>query len=200
MKRSDDRILTTHVGSLARSHQLLDAMKAKENGELPAEQFDALVASAVDEVVRHQAQIGIDVITDGEQGKLSFLQYLSDRLDGFETRPGRLPLAASWKLEIDMFPEYYEQYMQKYSASAGPSGSNLMVCVGPLSYRGQEAVQRDIANLKEAMANVEAVEAFMPAACPMGLGSTSTTRPRTSTWRRWPRRCARSTSRSSTPG
>jgi 5-methyltetrahydropteroyltriglutamate--homocysteine methyltransferase len=171
MKRSDDRILSTHVGSLARSHEVLDAMKARDqNGSVDQEAFEALVADAVADVVRHQVACGIDVVTDGEQGKLGFLQYLSERLEGFETRPGRLPVPPSWQLEIDMFPEYYDQYMQKYSSGSGPTASNLMVCTGPVGYKGHEAVQRDIARLKAAVANLEVTEAFLPAACPMGFG------------------------------
>jgi 5-methyltetrahydropteroyltriglutamate--homocysteine methyltransferase len=171
MKRSDDRILTTHVGSLARSHELLDAMRAKQNAELSAKQFDAFVTEAVETVVRGQVHAGIDVISDGEQGKPSFVRYLSERLDGFETRSGQLPRLASWQLEIDMFPEYYAQYLNSYySSSAGPSVSKLMVCIGPITYRGNAAVQRDIANLKAAMEHVDAVDAFLPAAGPTRFG------------------------------
>jgi 5-methyltetrahydropteroyltriglutamate--homocysteine methyltransferase len=171
MKRSEDRILTTHVGSLARSHELLDAMRARDqNGKVDDATFEALVAGAVSDVVRRQVACGVDVVTDGEQGKLGFLQYLSERLGGFETREGRLPIPNSWQLEIDMFPEYYAQYMQKYSSGSGPTASNLMVCTGPVSYRGQDAVQRDIARLQAAVAEHEVAEAFLPAACPMGFG------------------------------
>jgi 5-methyltetrahydropteroyltriglutamate--homocysteine methyltransferase len=171
MKRSDDRILTTHVGSLARSHELLDAMKSRDqNGRIDDATFEALVAGAVAEVVGRQVACGIDVVTDGEQGKLGFLQYLSERLDGFETREGRLPVPPSWQLEIDMFPEYYAQYMQKYGSGTGPTSSNVMVCIGPVRYRGHDAVQRDIARLKAAIADHDVAEAFLPAACPMGFG------------------------------
>jgi 5-methyltetrahydropteroyltriglutamate--homocysteine methyltransferase len=171
MKRSENRILTTHVGSLARSHELLDAMKARaQNGHIDDATFEALVTGAVSEVVGQQVASGIDVVTDGEQGKLGFLQYLSERLDGFETREGRLPVPPSWQLEIDMFPEYYAQYMQKYGSGTGPTTSNVMVCIGPVRYRGHEAVQRDIARLKAAVAQHDVAEAFLPAACPMGFG------------------------------
>ena len=170
MKHSDDRILTTHVGSLARSHELLDAMGARANGGFDESRFQALVDNAVADVVARQVASGIDVVTDGEQGKLGFLQYLSERLAGYETREGRLPVPPSWQLEIDMFPEYYAQYMQKYSAGSGPTTSNVMVCVGPVTYQGHEAVQRDITRLKAAIADQDVVDAFLPAACPMGFG------------------------------
>jgi 5-methyltetrahydropteroyltriglutamate--homocysteine methyltransferase len=169
VKRSDDRILTTHVGSLARPHELLDAMAARERGERNGD-IAPLVRDAVRDVVRRQAECGIDVVTDGEQGKLGFFQYLTERLDGMEAREGRMRLAPSWQLEVDQFPEYYAGYLSKYSSDSGPSRANLMVCTGPISYRGHEAVQRDIANLKAAMAEVGATEGFLPASAPSPFG------------------------------
>jgi 5-methyltetrahydropteroyltriglutamate--homocysteine methyltransferase len=171
VKTSSERILTTHVGSLARSHPLLDAMRAREHGEeYDAEAFQRLVSTEVTEIVRRQAAHGLDIITDGEQSKLGFFQYVVERFDGMESRPGRLSLAPSWQLEVDMFPDYYAQYLQKYSADSGPSGANVMVCTGPLRYTGHDALQRDIANLKAAVAQVDVVEAFMPAAAPSLFG------------------------------
>jgi 5-methyltetrahydropteroyltriglutamate--homocysteine methyltransferase len=171
LNRSENRILTTHVGSLARSHELLDAMGARDQGDgIDDEAFETLVAGAVTDVVDRQIACGIDVVTDGEQGKLGFVQYLSERLTGYETRPGRPPVPASWQLEIDMFPEYYAQYMEKYSSKSGPTAANLMVCTGPVGYRGHDAVQRDIARLKAAIDGKPVTDAFLPAACPMGFG------------------------------
>lgn len=171
MKTSSDRILTTHVGSLARSHALLDAMRAREHGEpFDAAGLEQIVSDSVTEIVRRQAEHGIDVVTDGEQSKLGFFQYVVERFDGMESRPGRLALAPSWQLEVDMFPDYYAQYLQKYSADSGPSGANVMVCTGALTYTGHGALQRDIANLKAAIGEVDVVEAFMPAAAPATFG------------------------------
>lgn len=170
MKRSDDRILTTHVGSLARPHELLDAMRAQENGDGDRAGLATLVRSAVADVVRRQTECGIDIVDDGEQSKLGFFQYLVERFDGMEARTGRLSLAPSWQLEVDMFPEYYDQYLKKYSSDSGPSSANVMVCTGPISYVGQASVARDIDNLKAAMSQVEAVEAFMPASAPHPFG------------------------------
>jgi len=169
VKRSESRILTTHVGSLARSHQLLDAMRAQEQGTDGAE-LDELVRDAVLGVVHEQADAGIDVVTDGEQSKLGFFQYLVERFDGMEAREGRLSLAPSWQLEVDMFPEYYKQYLGKYSSDSGPSRANVMVCTGPIRYAGQEAVRRDIDNLKAALAEVDVEEAFLPASAPHPFG------------------------------
>jgi 5-methyltetrahydropteroyltriglutamate--homocysteine methyltransferase len=170
VKRSDDRILTTHVGSLARPHELLDAMRAREQGTGDAAALDALVREAVRDAVHEQADSGIDVVTDGEQSKLGFFQYLVERFDGMEAREGRLSLAPSWQLEVDMFPDYYKQYLGKYSSDSGPSRANVMVCTGPITYAGQAAVQRDIDNLKSALSEVDAAEAFLPASAPHPFG------------------------------
>jgi 5-methyltetrahydropteroyltriglutamate--homocysteine methyltransferase len=170
LKRSDTRILTTHVGSLARPHELLDAIKAREQGSQDQWAIDQLVTDAVLGVVRKQAEAGIDVVTDGEQSKLGFFQYLVERFDGMESRPGRLALAPSWQLEVDMFPEYYADYLKKYSSDSGPTSANVMVCTGPISYAGQDAVAKDIANLMAALGEVNVEEAFMPASAPHVFG------------------------------
>jgi 5-methyltetrahydropteroyltriglutamate--homocysteine methyltransferase len=169
MKRSSDRILTTHVGSLARPHALLETMREKENGRPYDEAgFDEQVRDAVADVVRHQAEVGLDVVADGEMGKVSFITYVAERISGFEKVPGRSSMAPSWKRELEMFPEYYQEYFKKYSAAVAPM--HVMVCRGPITYTGQEAVARDIANLKAALAQVDVAEAFMPATSPRGFG------------------------------
>jgi len=170
LKRSENRILTTHVGSLARPHELLDAMRAREQGSQDDGTVERLVREAVMDVVQKQAEAGIDVVTDGEQSKLGFFQYLVERFDGLEGRPGRVALPPSWQLEVDMFPEYYADYFGKYSSDSGPTSSNVMACTGPISYAGHDAVARDIENLKAALAEVEVEEAFMPACAPHEFG------------------------------
>ena len=102
MKRSTRRILTTHVGSLPRPKQLLDLMQAKDTGE----RFESAVSSAVRDVVRKQVESGLDVVTDGEQGKLGFFAYITERLAGFEPRPGP---RGGFEAEVAAFPEYYKQ-------------------------------------------------------------------------------------------
>jgi 5-methyltetrahydropteroyltriglutamate--homocysteine methyltransferase len=88
MKRSTDRILTTHVGSLVRPPDLVEIMRAKESGQAyDQEGLDARVRSSVREVVRQQAETGIDVLSDGEYGKPSFSGYVNERLTGFQRRP-----------------------------------------------------------------------------------------------------------------
>ena len=87
MKRSSRRVLTTHVGSLPRPKGLLDAMRNMLDGRGDAAEYFDLVQQAVVEAVREQVDHGLDVVTDGEQGKVGFSRYISDRLDGFESRP-----------------------------------------------------------------------------------------------------------------
>jgi len=84
MKTSTDRILTTHVGSLARPRNVLDLLWAKERGEdYDKDNFEASVKGAVDDIVRGQVDAGIDIVCDGEQSKSSFLTYIAERLKGF---------------------------------------------------------------------------------------------------------------------
>ena len=169
MERSRDRILTTHVGSLARPHPLLELMREKEHGRPydPAA-FDLAVSEAVTGVVRRQAEAGIDVVTDGEQGKVSFLTYVKDRLSGFDAVEGERLLPPSWRAEIDDFPEYYAQYLGKYSSTVAPM--RVMVATGPVRYTGHAAVETDIANLRAALGQAEATEAVLPSTSPSGFG------------------------------
>ena len=119
MKRSTDRILTTHVGSLARPTELLDTMKEKENDRpYDPELFDRQVRDAVADRVRRQVECGIDIVTDGEMSKSSFLGYVKDRLGGFEIDTDRSGIAPSWQPEVDDFPEYYADYFKKSQSSS----------------------------------------------------------------------------------
>ena len=169
MHRSTDRILTTHVGSLARPHELLEIMREKEHGRPYSHaDFDAAVRDAVADRVRRQADAGIDIVTDGEQGKVSFLTYVKERLAGFSATEGESLLPPSWQKEMDDFPEYYADYLGKYKDTVAPM--KVMVCTGPVSYVGHEALKTDIDNLRAAASQVDAVEAFMPSTSPSGFG------------------------------
>jgi 5-methyltetrahydropteroyltriglutamate--homocysteine methyltransferase len=149
MKRSDDRILTTHVGSLVRPPELIELVRARGRGEPGNDAaMSALVANATADVVRQQADAGVDVVSDGEYGKPNFAGYVSDRLSGFEARepkPGESAIG-NWGRDRLAFREFYEQ---DASAQAGSPGVQ-MVCTGPIAYVGQERVQADIANFKAA--------------------------------------------------
>src|SRR3954467_5316128 len=140
MKQSTDRILTTHVGSLARPHSLLDIMKEREF-DRPYDDgaLDREIADAVKDRVKRQVDSGIDIVTDGEMSKVSFLGYVKDRLGGFEVdmSEGRLP--PSWQKEVDAFPDYYAEDFKKYSATVSPL--RRIYCTGPISYVGQELLQ-----------------------------------------------------------
>jgi 5-methyltetrahydropteroyltriglutamate--homocysteine methyltransferase len=159
MKRSTDRILTTHAGSLPMPPDLGEMLRAKEAGQpYDAQALQGRLASAVAEAVQKQAENGLDIITDGEQSKTSFTTYLSERLAGIETRPGAVARAVSDRQRRD-FPEYFAAQR----AAAPGVGRRQFYCIGPLQYTGQEAVQTDIDNLKAALAGVQTVEAFIPA-------------------------------------
>jgi 5-methyltetrahydropteroyltriglutamate--homocysteine methyltransferase len=123
-------------------------------------------------VVRRQAAAGLDVVTDGEQGKVSFLTYVKERLAGFDQVEGETLLPPSWQREIDDFPEYYHSYMSKYSSAVAPM--RVMVCTGPVAYSGQQALAADIANLRAALADRDVAgavtEAFLPSTSPSGFG------------------------------
>jgi 5-methyltetrahydropteroyltriglutamate--homocysteine methyltransferase len=168
-QQNTDRILTTHVGSLPRPKDLLDLMKAKLSGEAyDRAGYDARVRDAVAECVRRQAETGIDVVSDGEQSKPGFFTYVNERLAGFEPRPHqRRPFFAA---EVAAFPEYYAQYFKQAMLGGSIARVVPMVCVGPVAYRGEAALQRDIDNLKAATQGLECRGAFMPAVAPSGVG------------------------------
>jgi 5-methyltetrahydropteroyltriglutamate--homocysteine methyltransferase len=173
MQRSTERILSTHVGSLARPHDLLEMMREKEHDRAyDPVRFDELVRGAVLDVVRRQAAVGLDVVTDGEQGKVSFLTYVKERLAGFDQVEGETLLPPSWQREIDDFPEYYHSYMSKYSSAVAPM--RVMVCTGPVAYSGANALAADVANLRAALADRDVAgavtEAFLPSTSPSGFG------------------------------
>ena len=169
MKQSTDRILTTHVGSLARPHSLLDIMKEREyDRPYDAEALDREIADAVKDRVRQQVESGIDIVADGEMSKVSFLGYVKDRLGGFEVDTGESKLAPSWQAEFDMFPEYYTEYFKKYSSAVSPL--RRIIAKGPISYTGQKLLQIDIDNLKAACEGLDVSDIFMPSSGPSGFG------------------------------
>jgi 5-methyltetrahydropteroyltriglutamate--homocysteine methyltransferase len=172
MKKSTERILTTHVGSLPRPLDLLEMIQAKERGgrfDLAA--YQSRVKRAVTEVVRKQADSGIDIVADGEMGRFGFIPYVNERLAGIEPRPGA-GSRSNWagSREYLAFPEYY-QWAGQMPGAAGKAPPTQWVCTGPVSYRGHDALQRDIGNLKGALAEIACEEAFMPAISPTNLAN-----------------------------
>lgn len=165
MNRSTERILTTHTGSLPRPDRLMDVMLAQSAGkavDVPA--FQQTIRGAVDEIVKRQLDLGVDVIDDGEQSKSGFIAYVNARLAGFEPYvppPGEKPFGGS--RELRDFPEYYE-------AHQGPGGQAArMVCTGPISYKGHAELRRDLANLKSAVGNRSVSDVFVPSASPSSV-------------------------------
>ena len=172
MKRSTDRILVTHVGSLPRPHAVLDMMKAKLAGQgYDAKTYESEIRNAVAAIVKMQVDTGIDIVADGEMSKAGFFSYVRSRLDGFEQRPDeKFTLFVD---EVSHFPEYYKQYFERAMLGATVAPTVPLYCVGPVRYTGEAEVRRDIDNLKEAVAATGAVEAFIPSTAPSGVGSNA---------------------------
>ena len=165
----NNRILTTHVGSLPRPADLLDQMKVMLSGHpYDRDAYDARVRTAVADVVREQSDCGIDIVTDGEMSKPGFFSYVRERLGGFEPRQGggRSLFAA----ELAAFPEYYAEYFKQAMLGGAIAPSVALVCTGPVTYLGRSALQRDIENLRAAIAGSKHEAAFMPAVAPSGVG------------------------------
>jgi 5-methyltetrahydropteroyltriglutamate--homocysteine methyltransferase len=168
MKRSTNRILTTHVGSLIRPPELQQFLRAKQKGERFDQQaYEKCLAESVAAVVRQQAAAGIDVVSDGEFGKsISWSQYVLERLSGFERRPFK-PGENAFQRGADR--ERFADFYAEFDAHDGVATTMDSVCVGPISYTGQAALQRDIDNFKAALKGVAVEEAFMPVAAPASV-------------------------------
>jgi 5-methyltetrahydropteroyltriglutamate--homocysteine methyltransferase len=166
MKRSTDRILSTHAGSLPRPKDLLQLVLDKDRGRpYDAQALDTRLRAAVDEVVSRQAHVGIDIVDDGEFGKASFIHYVNERLTGFEPGAGAPGNPFSGSREFQSFPAFYGAQ----PPSAISAGAKHMVCVGPIRYAGHQQLATDIANLKAAVAKANVTEAFLPAIAPSDI-------------------------------
>src|SRR5262245_25763048 len=186
MKRSSDRILTTHVGSLVRPVQLRQIIGAREQ-ELPYDETNlaTTLKEAVGEVVARQVTLGIDIVNDGEFGKTGWNRYVAERMGGFVHRPFRadekIPNNFDLSGEAAKFPGYYAAYsvLQRFDWEAphgpgAPPGAAMGMrppplvweCTGPITYKGQEALARDMHNLAAALRISKVEEAFLPVAAP----------------------------------
>jgi 5-methyltetrahydropteroyltriglutamate--homocysteine methyltransferase len=179
MKRSTDRILTTHVGSLIRTPPIVEGFKAKMTHKpYDAKALDAEIHKGIMEVVRKQAEVGIDIPSDGEFSKPNFGRYIGERLSGVELRPaerGRQQPAGNSMLN-EAFPGFMAQYNSMYQTMwVDPSISRegwedeqpeSYVTTGPIGYKGQAAVQEDIQTFREAMQGHHFTEAFITASVP----------------------------------
>jgi 5-methyltetrahydropteroyltriglutamate--homocysteine methyltransferase len=171
LQQNTDRIQTTHIGSLPRPHDVLELLKAKFAGQ-PYDQnmLDATIAKAVKEAVQKQVECGIDIVTDGELSKTGFFTYIQERLEGFETRANQKLML--FQQEVAAFPEYYAQYFKEAMLGGTIVPVVPVICVGPVKYRGEQALHKDIDNLQAAAiaADVPHDHVFMPATAPSGVG------------------------------
>jgi len=170
---SNDRIRTTHVGSLIRPPELLQFIRPKQAGQPYDEQAYAnCLRNSVTQAVRRQADAGIDVVSDGEFGKsISWSQYALERLGGFERRAGR-PGEHGFSRGADRarFADFYREL----DAAEGPpsavgASAGIAVCVGPISYTGQAELHRDIENFRNALAAAGVKHGFLPVASPTSV-------------------------------
>jgi 5-methyltetrahydropteroyltriglutamate--homocysteine methyltransferase len=179
MKRSDGRIITTHVGSLPRPAGLIElfSQDAKDDVLLPQ------ITRAVGDVVGKQTDIGIDVVNDGEYGKAmrssadtgAWWSYIYPRLGGFDLRQAVLEKGrAAWTFgskERREFAEFYADYGAGMGSPSATSSNRMLglACTGPVKYTGQALIGRDTQNLKAALAGSAAADAFMTSVSPATL-------------------------------
>lgn len=171
---NQDRIRVTHVGSLARPPELQAYLRAQENGEPYDEQaFRECLRRSVADVVRRQHEVGIDFVSDGEFGKTqTWAWYIRDRLNGFEERP--LPPTdlvgpkdpSRMGEDRRRYADFYADYFRRHPVAEGVREHGLQVCVGPITYAGQDAIERDIEDLKAAMAAAGVERGFLPLVAP----------------------------------
>jgi 5-methyltetrahydropteroyltriglutamate--homocysteine methyltransferase len=161
MKRSENRILTTHVGSIPRPPQLRQLAEAVQQSPQNKQQFDAALRESVAEVVKMQAKVGIDIVNDGEFGKSSWANYVLERITGFERRPNELRPIYWLGRDRDRFPEVMAAEFPYLSG-----GVPTVACIAPIKYSDRSSIDRDIANLKSALQSVKVEEAFLPVVAP----------------------------------
>jgi len=179
------RVLTTHTGSLIRPPEVLAILDAIEEGKPIDERARAeTMARSVADIVRQQADAGIDIVSDGEIGKVSWITYLYERITGLEVRelpPGTTFMPSS--RDRQAFPEFYAEDDRQLGSirrrvlvlgekglnlrrGVIPSGPEGWVCTGPITYDGQARLHRDIDNLKAALGGVDVTGGFLPVVAP----------------------------------
>ena len=170
MQLSQDRILTTHVGSLPRPPDLLAFLEARERGEeFDQAAFEARLAEAVREVVAKQVAAGIDSVCDGEQSKISYTFYVRHRLAGIGVAPGgdlANPPQTGAHRDIKDHPDYAERLHAARGGTSWFAAAAVPCCTGPVAYRDRRPLELDLQNLAAAVAATKPAEAFMNAASP----------------------------------
>jgi 5-methyltetrahydropteroyltriglutamate--homocysteine methyltransferase len=160
MKRSDERILTTHVGSIARPSAMLDLANQKIGPPKDPAQYARVVRESVADVVKKQAAAGVDIVNDGEYGKSSWANYVLERVSGFERR-GAEAAPMDWLgRDRERFPEVIKEEFKSM-----PGTITKYVCTGAIRY-APEAVRRDVDNLEGALAQTKVTEGFLTAVAP----------------------------------
>lgn len=158
MKLSTDRILTTHVGSLPRPQAVVDFLFAQDRGEAyDPSKYDAAIRVGVLDAVRQQVDAGIDIVSDGEMGKISYATYIRHRLTGFEGDSAR-----PTPQDLEDFPGYRD----KLVAAGASAKYQRPVCRGPIKVKDMQPLKDDIARMKDALAQVKAGEGFLNAVSP----------------------------------
>jgi 5-methyltetrahydropteroyltriglutamate--homocysteine methyltransferase len=158
MQTSQNRILTTHTGSLPRPPELRALLVKKDQGEpYDRHELARLTKEAVAQIARRQAEVGVDVVNDGEMSKPGYSTYVADRLSGFSGHEPAKP-----RLDTRDHPNF----MAAYERMTGSNVARRAVCVGPIAVRDVAPLAEDLANLKAALAQVSVVEGFMTAASP----------------------------------
>jgi 5-methyltetrahydropteroyltriglutamate--homocysteine methyltransferase len=161
MKRSVDRILTTHVGSLVRPLELVElSSRARKDPEARPE-YESYLHTAVENVVRKQVSIGIDIVNDGEYGKANWSNYILDRISGFELRPEQRRPILWLGRDRERFPEVVARELPHLA-----EGTVTQACVGPVRHLDKDSMARTISDLKGAVASVSIEEAFLTVVAP----------------------------------
>ncbi len=183
-----DRILSTHVGSLARPKALLDYIIAiEQDQEVDADGYERALLEAVDDVVRRQAEVGIDIVDDGEMGKANWIIYLYERISGIEPRlvPAEGGTILPPSRDRQAFPDFYAEHDAEFARQVGNRVRTLAgnvprepseaaatkkewFCTGPITY-DPAAIQRDIAHFKRSLEGVDVVDAFLPVVAPASV-------------------------------
>jgi 5-methyltetrahydropteroyltriglutamate--homocysteine methyltransferase len=172
-QRPVDRVMTTHVGSLIRPDALVDVLRARrDGGDYDPAVHAEIIEREVRDVVRRQADIGIDFVSDGEFGKgLAWWSYVLERLGGFEERPwgagGRQEPERQSKDKSD-FADFYAEYNRQHRPEGYPEKGEY-VCTGPIEYIGHAQLQADIAHLKQALEPVGVENGFLPVVAPASV-------------------------------
>jgi 5-methyltetrahydropteroyltriglutamate--homocysteine methyltransferase len=162
MRRSEDRILTTHTGSLIRPADLIAAAETAEQDESKASGYERALTSAVAEVVARQAGTGLDAVNDGEFGKSSWAAYIIERLSGYEVREDQLKPLDWLGRDRDRFRGFFTDSDELPALDGLPTEA----CIGPITYAGKEAVERDLANLAAASGGDGDREVFFTSVAP----------------------------------